>query len=74
MKHNLSIFHQEYDYRFVNYPTQAIRLSINKTRARNRSTMPSLGYQMCAARLSSPRRLILACELKNTSVNKKDTQ
>jgi hypothetical protein len=51
--------------------TQAIWLPINKTWACNRSTTSSLGYQPCAARLTSPRRLILAYESKNTSKNKK---
>lgn len=38
------IFHQEDNCRFVNNPTQAIQLLINKIRARNQSTMSSLGY------------------------------
>jgi len=66
------IFRQEDNYRFVDNPTQAIRLRINKTRSRNRTTMSSLGYQPCTARLTLPRRLILACESKNTSKNKEE--
>jgi hypothetical protein len=66
------IFRQEDNYQFVDNPTQAIRLPINKTRARNRSSMSSLDYQPCAARLTSLRRPILAYESKNTSKNEKE--
>jgi hypothetical protein len=66
------IFRQEDNYRFVDNPTQAIQLPINKTQARNQSTMLSLGCQPCVAELTSPRSLILACESKNTSKGKEE--
>ncbi|RLM55923.1 hypothetical protein C2845_PM10G12140 [Panicum miliaceum] len=66
------IFHQEDNYRFVDNPTQAIRLPINKIRAHNRSTTSSLRYQPCATRLTSPRRLSPTGESKNTSKSKEE--
>ena len=66
----MPIFHQKDNNWFVDNSTQVIQLPINKTR--NRNTTSSLGYQPCAAQLISPRRLILACESKNISKNKKE--
>jgi hypothetical protein len=66
------IFRQEDNYQFVDNPTQAIRLPINKTQAYNRSTTSPLGYQPCAAWLILPRRVILTCNSKNTSKNKEE--
>jgi hypothetical protein len=66
------IFGQEDNYQFVDSTTQPIRLSINKNRAHNRSNMSSLGYQLCDAQLTSPRRLTLSYESKNTSKNKEE--
>ena len=67
-----SIFRQEDNYQLVDNTTWAIWLPINKIRTRHRSTMLSLGYQLCVAWLTSPRRLIFICESKNTSKNKRE--
>jgi hypothetical protein len=66
------IFHREDNYRFVDNPTQAIWLPINKTWARNWSTMSSLGYQPCATRLTLTWRLSPTYESKNTSKRKEE--
>jgi len=59
-------------YRFGGDVTQTIRLPINTIRTPQSQHHFSSGYQPCAARLTSPRRLILACESKNTSKNKEE--
>lgn len=51
---------------------KSIRLPNNTFRTPQSQHHVSSGYQPCAARLTSPRRLILACESKNTSKNKEE--
>ena len=60
------------NYRFGGDVTQTIRLPINKVRTPQSQHHFSSGYQLCVARLTSPRRLILACESKNTTKNEKE--
>jgi len=60
------------NYRLFDGTTQAIQLPINKIRARNWGITSSLGCQPCAGRLTSPRRLILTSESKNTNKNKEE--
>jgi hypothetical protein len=59
----------EGNYRFGGDIIQTIWLPINKTRTPQSQHHFSSGYQPCVARLTSPRRLILACD---TSKNEKE--
>jgi hypothetical protein len=63
----------EDNYRFGGDVTQTIRLPINTTRTPQSQHHFSSGYQPCAARLTSPRRLILACESKTQARTRKNT-
>jgi hypothetical protein len=55
------------NYRFGWIRDTPIRLQIQRNEPSNLSTMNPLVINLAAARLTSPRRLTLACELKNTS-------
>ena len=59
--------------RFGGDVTQTIRLPINTTRTPQSQHHFSSGYQPCTARLTSPRRLILACESKTQARTRKNT-
>uniref|UniRef100_A0A0A9DEF4 BIO1 n=1 Tax=Arundo donax TaxID=35708 RepID=A0A0A9DEF4_ARUDO len=63
---------REDNSRFGGELTHTIRLPINKIRTPQSQHHVSFGYQPCAARLTLPRRLIPACESKNTSKNKEE--
>jgi hypothetical protein len=63
----------EGNYRFGGDVIQTIRLPINKTRTPQSQHHFSSSYQPCVARLTSPRRLILACESKTQARTRKNT-
>jgi hypothetical protein len=62
----------EDNYRFGGDVTQTIQLPINMTRT-PQSQHHFSGYQPCASRLTSPRRLILACESRTQARTRKNT-
>ena len=61
------------NYRFGGDVAQTIRLPINTIRTPQSQHHFSFGYQPCVARLTSPRRLILACELNTQARTRKNT-
>jgi hypothetical protein len=61
------------NYQFGGDVIQMIRLPINKTRTPQSQHHFSSSYQPCAARLTSPRGLILAYESKTQSRMRKNT-
>jgi hypothetical protein len=61
------------NYRFGGDVTQTIRLPINTIRTPQSQHHISSGYQPYAARLTSPRGLILACESKTQTRTRKNT-
>jgi hypothetical protein len=61
------------NYRFGGDVTQTIRLPINTIRTPQSQHHFSSGYQPCAARLTSPRGLVLAYESKTQARTRKNT-
>ena len=59
--------------RFDGNLTHMIQLLINTMRTLQSQHHVSSGYQPCTAQLTSPRKLIPACESKNTNKNKVDS-
>jgi hypothetical protein len=63
----------EGNYRFGGDVIQTIQLPINKTRTPQSQHHFSSGYKPCAARLTSPRGLILACKSKTQARMRNNT-